>query len=271
MWCAQCQLDAPALAVPEEPGVIRCAFCKSELTGRAEMPPASHAAPIAETALGELFPLASEPLPQVPPTLTFLPPPPIDEWQGDAELRAVERLVTVLRQSRGDEPGQSAGWTMPMAAAVAPSSAAASNPIATEPAKESASLAAWACLTLGLMAFACGGVLVLWSLAANRNDLWSVGLPLALAGQVGLVLGLLLQLDGISASSRRTEQTLTDLDSQLGELRSVTSLISSSRSGPSHSFYAHLTDGASPQILLSDLKGQLDLLAQQMARQKKAA
>ena len=94
--------------------------------------------------------------------------------------------------------------------------------------------------------------LVLWSLAANRNDLWSVGLPLALAGQVGLVLGLLLQLDGISASSRRTEQTLTDLDSQLGELRSVTSLISSSRSGPSHSFYAHLTDGASPQILLSE-------------------
>lgn len=269
MWCAQCQLDAPALAVPEEPGVIRCAFCRSELTGRAEMPPENRVAAIAETTLDEVPLAAREPVVDSPPTLSFIPPPPIDEWQADAELRAVERLVTVLRHSRGDERGQSAAWSMPSAAVTAPSPA--TNPTAAEPANESASLAAWACLTLGLMAFACGGVLVLWSLAANRNDLWSVGLPLALAGQVGLVLGLLLQLDGLSASSRRTEQTLTDLDSQLGELRSVTSLISTSHSGPSHSFYAHLTDGASPQILLSDLKGQLDLLAQQMARQKRAA
>jgi hypothetical protein len=121
------------------------------------------------------------------------------------------------------------------------------------------------------MAFVCGGVLVIWSFAADRADLWSLGLPLTLAGQVGLVLGLLLQLDGLSQSSRRTEETLTELDSQLGQLRGVTAMVSSTHSGPAHSFYAHLTEGASPQILLADLKGQLDLLAQQMARQRKAA
>jgi hypothetical protein len=33
-------------------------------------------------------------------------------------------------------------------------------------------------------------------------------------------------------------------------------------------FYSHLADGASPQLLLTDLKSQLDLLAMKMAREE---
>jgi hypothetical protein len=199
----------------------------------------------------------------------FVPPPPVDEWQADLELRRVERLVNVLRQSHEGE----ARLRIADCELRVEKKTLAENPQSAirDPQSQPAGLAAWACLTLGLMAFVCGGVLVIWSFAADRADLWSLGLPLTLSGQVGLVLGLLLQLDGLSQSSRRTEETLSELDSQLGQLRGVTAMVSSTHSGPAHSFYAHLTEGASPQILLADLKGQLDLLAQQMARQRKAA
>lgn len=291
MWCAECQLDVPTLAVPEEPGVIRCAFCRGELAERQK--PAA----LKEVKTGTESQAAEGPESdkrqqtrdrgqqtgtsghnsevsrnattiEAVPRLLLLPPPAVDDWQGEADLRHAERLLAVLRQSSDCSPAQtSADAAMRFDEIVAPS----------HPPSEvhnlqawSSGLAAWACLTLGLMAFVCGGVLLAWSFLADRGDLWSLGLPLTLAGQVGLVLGLLLQLDGLSQSSRRTEQTLTELDGQLDELRGVTALVSSTHSAPAHSFYAHMSAGASPQILLADLKGQLDLLAQQMARQKAA-
>jgi hypothetical protein len=284
MWCAECQLDAPAVAVPEEPGVIRCAYCRSELAGRRdeeEGPEAGIREPEPEVTGRETGgreqetddALAAE---SSLPLLAFVPPPAVDDWEADGELRRVDRLIRVVRHSQlsdqsspvpSAECGVRLAESTPHSAFRTPHSDASNLPARAE----KTSLAAWACLTLGLMAFVCGGVLVGWSFIADRGDLWSLGLPLTLGGQVGLVLGLLLQLDGLSQSTRRTEQTLTDLDGQLGQLREVTALVSATHSAPAHSFYAHLNAGASPQILLADLKGQLDLLAQQMARQRKAA
>jgi hypothetical protein len=82
-------------------------------------------------------------------------------------------------------------------------------------------------------------------------------MPLALVGQAGLILGLILQLDGLWHSSRKTAAAITELDDELKNVRQATTLLSTSRSS-----------GAGPQLLLADLKGQLDLLAQQMARQR---
>jgi hypothetical protein len=206
---------------------------------------------------------------KVQPLLAFVPPPAIDDWEADIELRQVERLVRILRHAHApDEPLTIADSGLRIEEPTLP---AKSQSASADPPTSPAGIAAWSCLTLGLMAFVCGGVLIAWSFVADRGDLWSLGLPLTLGGQVGLVLGLLLQLDGLSQSTRRTERTLTDLDGQLGQLREVTALVSATHSAPAHSFYAHLSDGASPQILLADLKGQLDLLARQMARQRTAA
>jgi len=93
-------------------------------------------------------------------------------------------------------------------------------------------------------------------------------MPLALIGQAGLVLGLVLQLDGLWHSSRRTADVLSELDDELKDVRQATSLLSTSHSSGAQSFYFHLAEGASSQLLLADLKGQMDLLAQQMARGK---
>src|SRR5262249_9372259 len=125
---------------------------------------------------------------------------------------------------------------------------------------------AWTILSLGLAIFACGAVLLGWSLVARRDDLWPVGMPLALIGQAGLVLGLILQLDSLWHSSRKTAEVLSELDGELKTVRQATTLLSTTHSGGAKSFYLHLAEGASPQLLLADLKGQMDLLAQQMAR-----
>jgi hypothetical protein len=52
-------------------------------------------------------------------------------------------------------------------------------------------------------------------------------------------------------------------------VRHATTLLTTTKNASAQSFYAHMAEGASPQLLLADLKGQLDLLAQQMASQKK--
>jgi hypothetical protein len=206
-----------------------------------------------------------------------------EDWQLAAEVSAVHRLVDNLRKQtlRFDGPA-----TQSPLAAHAPvdhsfaSLAGRRNRAAAEPdaalAAESrqkavapaASLLAWTILSVGMSVFACGGVLVAWSLLASRDDLWPIGMPLALLGQAGLVLGLVLQLDGLWNSNRRTADSIEALDDELVRVRQATTLLASAHSTPAQSFYVHLAEGAAPQLLLADLKGQLDLLAGQMARQR---
>ena len=119
----------------------------------------------------------------------------------------------------------------------------------------------WSCLGLGVMLLACGGVLLAWSYWAARPELWTIGLPIAIAGQVVLVIGLVLQLDRLWHSNRRQAAKLDTVDEQLHDLKSATALLGASHSSPSVSFYSHFASGASPHVLLTDLKSQLDLLA----------
>jgi hypothetical protein len=128
----------------------------------------------------------------------------------------------------------------------------------------------WLVLSLGLMPFVCGVVLVGWSWFSGRDDLWRIGIPLALVGQAGLLAGVLLQLEASWRNHLRTAQQLDDLEARVDELQESAALLSASHSGDSRSFYAHFADGAGPNLLLADLKGQLDLLAMQLARQRAA-
>jgi hypothetical protein len=124
----------------------------------------------------------------------------------------------------------------------------------------------WVALSLGTTAFVCGGVLLGWSVFAQRQELWSVGMPIALAGQIALLIGLVLQLDRLWHNSRKASAKLENVDKQLHELKTATTLASTVH-GPSATFYAHLAGGASPQLLLTDLKSQLDLLAAKLSKE----
>jgi hypothetical protein len=189
-----------------------------------------------------------------------------DDWSLEAQLRSVERLVSSLREY-GPTPRPSIAVDEPHAGLAGWHAPAEPRTQLTDT-KPATHTAAWSILSLGLAVFACGGVLLVWSLVAGREDLWPVGMPLALIGQAGLILGLILQLDGLWHTSRSTAKALTQLDDELANVRQATTLLSTARSNPSQSFYLHLAEGAAPQLLLADLKGQLDLLAQQMAQKK---
>jgi hypothetical protein len=126
----------------------------------------------------------------------------------------------------------------------------------------------WGMLSLGLMAFVCGAVLLGWSLATGRADLWSLGMPITLGGQFALLLGLLLQLESLWEGNRNTVDKLDEVDDRLDDLKQTAALLSSSHSSPAQAFYVHMAGGASPHLLLADLKGQLDLLAVQMAKSR---
>lgn len=118
-------------------------------------------------------------------------------------------------------------------------------------------------LSLGMLTFIAGGVLVAGSFVLDRPDLWSRGLPLAIAGQVGILLALALQLERLWVSSRSTVRKLNDVDAHLEQLGRHADLLHGSTS---HDYYAHLARQSSPHVMLADLKGQLDRIASSIAR-----
>jgi len=121
-------------------------------------------------------------------------------------------------------------------------------------------------LLTGLMALACGAVLMVWSFVAGRNELWTVGTPLALAGQAGILLGVVFQMEGLWQCSQDTAQSLHELDHQLTDLQQAATLLHTRPGSATQTYYAHLAEGASPHLVLADLRGQLDMLAARMAR-----
>jgi hypothetical protein len=80
------------------------------------------------------------------------------------------------------------------------------------------------------MAFACGAVLVGWSLLTGRADLWRLGLPLALL-EAGWLMGTLLQLESLGRSQRETHQALAEAKEQIESLRQTTMLLSAAIPG----------------------------------------
>jgi hypothetical protein len=253
MWCSTCQRDVPALASPGG-GCLRCTKCGCDLT------------PPADASAGELAVASTPGRPEISLGAALRQSPlAAADWQLEADLRGVHRLITSLKL-RAPQPHTH----KPDAQATIPYQPAAQARASYQP-REQAKLSTvhttgWFILSLGLAIFACGAVLLVWSLLGQREDLWPIGMPLALLGQAGLILGLVLQLDGLWTANRKTAAVLTELDGELNNVRQATTLLSSKPSGSGQSFYLHLAEGASPHLLMSDLKGQLDLLAQQISR-----
>lgn len=200
-----------------------------------------------------------------------------DEWEFDISSAETRRLlgqrcsdVEGNNQTPISEPFAS---QLPMAAASVPSQPRTPLDNGYPPQPDSFFVGlklfvAWSAICIGLMAFACGGVLLGWSVLGERDELWSLGVPITLVGQVALLVGLCFQLDRLWGENRDTSDRLGQMDEQLDELRQSTRLLGTPYHSASQNFYAHLSEGASPKMLLSDLKGQIDLLALRMSQQE---
>ncbi|HLA86183.1 MAG TPA: hypothetical protein VJL29_15455 [Thermoguttaceae bacterium] len=195
-----------------------------------------------------------------------------DGWEMDEDLRHIGRVLGVASKSGGGStsaPGKK-HYRIDAAHDMGPG-----PHFDRRPARQSdgnlnlagvlLGAVTWTTLTLGLMASACGGVLLAWSAVVRRDDLWNVGLPIALGGVLALIVALVLQLDRLAHEHRRTASQIEQFDSRLVQLRRDAAMSADARPTGS-AFYAHLAGGASPQMLLSDLRSQLDLLTERLGR-----
>jgi hypothetical protein len=138
------------------------------------------------------------------------------------------------------------------------------QPSATPPVRQSRTTAgqivAWLIVTAGTITLLAGVGLIGWSLSAPQMQHWNLALSLALGGQGTLILGLVMVVSRLWRNSRYAANKLQEVHARLGQLQSTADTISAMRAG-APAFYADLARGASPQMLLSNLKGQLDQLA----------
>jgi hypothetical protein len=123
-------------------------------------------------------------------------------------------------------------------------------------------------MSIGLMGFCCGGVLLGWSFLAGRADLWNLGIPIAVGGQIALLIGLVLQLERIWQNNRYAVEKLDEVDERLADMHHSQALLQVNHGSAAQAFYAHMADGANPSMLLADLKGQLDLLAVKLSERR---
>ncbi|HVW37374.1 MAG TPA: hypothetical protein VHB99_08710 [Pirellulales bacterium] len=193
MWCTNCRQDVPGIASQHDDlssnGLLTCIRCGRVLAASDESrPPAS---PARNDALG-VDEIAAA------PDLLGLPAA-LDSWELEQRLKHVKRLVSSTEAAAGRDRASIAGLRIdPAQRAKGQGDQNArlagerdSGPTLGD---EWFAFFAWSALAGGLAAFTCGGVLTGWSIAAGRDDLWTIGLPTLIGGQLTLVLGLILQL-----------------------------------------------------------------------------
>jgi hypothetical protein len=205
-------------------------------------------------------------------------PPLDDDWEMQQRLQHIDRILNRNHDRSGrPQPEHEGAFARLDPPHELPSSGhlpAAAERTAPLPAKKQSAgpgdallaVAVWLALSLGITALMCGGILLGWSVLGGRTELWSIGMPIAVVGQIALVLGLILQLDRIWHNHLSTAEKLTDVGRQIHDLKAATAMLGTTHCSPASAFYAHYSGGANPQMLLADLKGQLDLLAVKLDR-----
>lgn len=274
MWCRDCKQDVPGCAAPDR--TYRCSRCGGPLVACDETPEIAGAGLLADGAgvvdssssgLGD-----GDSAPREGAATDGFEG--FDDWEFDEQLREIGRLLRAAAPTAGAQGDDNRVAETPRLRCDRPHPAAGTPHTLLPGVHDDSKLSgsglgslAWAALSLGTMGLVCGGILLGWSIWADRADLWSVGLPIALGGQIGLVVGLLCQLDRVWHDHRQAARKLDEVDRKLHDLRATTAQLSTTHSSPATAFYCHLASGAPPEMLLGDLKSQLDLLAAQLSRQ----
>ncbi|MGY8771415.1 MAG: hypothetical protein ACKVH8_23625 [Pirellulales bacterium] len=250
MWCDQCRQDVPGIASSESDGGFLCAKCNNVLNASFAKPSYKYTATENQEA-------------DIKKTLPFQ----FDTWKLQDDIDRVDRILDSLGMPEQEEPAAPAtSMSSPQETARTVHSKEQTPKKQRPTGRPRGSFISWLALSLGCMALVCGLVLLTWSLVGARAELWNVGLPLTIIGQAGLLIGLVFQLDGVWQNNRKTQGYLEELEDELQQLHHTTKLMNTTQGQSSQSFYMHMAEGASPHLLLSDLKGQLDLLAVQMAQ-----
>jgi hypothetical protein len=202
-------------------------------------------------------------------------PPRADDWQAQQRARRLERELrrstieipaarppSLQGPRRFDPPKQlfdSIQSSAPSMAPVMPPLAVSAYPETRR--TQGGQIIAWLIVVAGTLTLTAGIGLVAWSLAARQMLYWNLAMGLTLGGQGTLIFGLVLVLSRLWRNSRYTSGKLQDVHARLGQLQQTADVLAAMRAGGAPTFYTDLMRGASPQVLLANLKGQVDQLA----------
>ncbi len=262
MWCSTCQQDMPAVAHALS-GRNVCSRCQRPMRSSKPM----HAAAICDDGLALDDPAAAA---------VAAVPPIANDWQSQQRARRMERE---LRRSTIETPAATTPHlqgprrfdppkqlfdsiqqvSAPIAVAITPQLASATY--ARPRRTQGGQVIAWMIVVAGTITLASGIGLVAWSLAARQTLYWNLAIGLTLGGQGTLIFGLVLVLSHLWRNSRYASGKLQDVHTRLGQLQQTADVLATMRAGGAPSFYTDLMRGASPQVLLANLKGQVDQLA----------
>jgi hypothetical protein len=163
------------------------------------MMPSSHGS-IAETPQGapqQAEASAAEPA----PTSDY------DEWEMEERLRHLDRVYA--RSPLSGPLSRSGSYQFRIDAQHSP--IPREQPVAKQPTGPGPSWLARLgrlILGLGLSVTVCGGCLMMWAQYGARPDLMPIGIPIAVVGQILLLLGLVSQFDSAGRESRQTAEPI---------------------------------------------------------------
>jgi hypothetical protein len=266
MWCSNCHQDVPGVANAAS-GRLVCSQCQQPMANRQQ----AHTAPICDEGI--------ELTEHVATAVAAAPPIRSDDWSMRQRTRELNRTLrppmhfgapattsTPHSTRRFDPPRnlfeQPEHVTTPTIATTTPTPASAAQLLTRR--TETSQILAWFMVALGAIALIAGVGLIAWSISANQMIYWDLAIGLALGGQGGLILGLVLVVSRLWRNSRYAVSKLQEVHARLGQLQHTADALAATRPGGAPAFYADLVRGASPQMLLSNLKGQLDQLASQL-------
>jgi len=81
--------------------------------------------------------------------------------------------------------------------------------------KQPSSSLPWIVLGIGLAVFVCGGILTAWALLGQRPELWPIGIPLLVAGQMAILVVVVWQFDAVWHADKATFRMLHGLDDRV--------------------------------------------------------
>ncbi len=256
MWCSNCQQDVPAIGSSGS-NRLACSRCHATLR-----PP--HAVGISEAGIALDDDVALELVDSRPPVVA-------DDWQLRRRSRELGRKLrhdAAGRQRRDDSQQNVFAELAEQTASpiVDPGSYAKPAHATKVPRPEFGQYVAWFVTLLGFTSLATGLGIIGWAIAHGGSEFWDHALALTLAGQGLLIFGLVLVVTRLWRSSRYASAKLQEVHAELGQLQRTADALSAMRGG-APAFYAELVRGASPQMLLTNLKGQLDQLATRLGSQ----
>ncbi|TWU27847.1 hypothetical protein [Bythopirellula polymerisocia] len=261
MWCSQCQQDVPAVARTSQ-GPLVCSCC-------GQIVKLSTLERIVDSGIElESFEAAS--------TTSGLRSSPIDYGAREEARERHRRIGRQLRSPYREvfETGAPATvegnrrsllWN---SEPIAPPQLRQIAKLSQHEAVTSGSQTSWllsSLLTLGLLGFAFGVAALVWSACFDLSEVWHWGMTTTIAAEGLLIVGLTWMAIRLWQNSRRLNHELRGVDKQLVEIHEMAGSLSAGQLSASQNYYHHFSQVANPHMLVANLRGQIDQLAERIS------